>query len=310
MAVRTDGTIVVGGEALVDLVPGTGDDLHGHTGGGPYNTARTIGRLGQPVVFLGRLSTDRFGSRLRRELQDDGVSLDGVVATDDPTTLALAEVDAGGAATYRFYSWGTSAPGLTRSMALGALLERVAMLHVGTLGLVFEPMASALEAVVEHVDRDALVALDPNCRPWTIKEPEAYRARLGRLLKRTDVVKVSVEDLAWLHPDLPPIDAARALLAQGAGLALVTRGPQGASVVTRTEDVLVAAPRVAVVDSIGAGDAFGGSFLAWWMERGLARGDLRRTDAVLAATAFACLVAAKTCERAGASPPWRAELDP
>ena len=105
-------SIVVGGEALVDLVAG-GGALEAHLGGGPFNTARTLGRLEQPVAFLGRISRDRFGAQMLAQLEEDGVGLDAVVPTDDPTTLALAEVDARGAATYRFYWQGTSAPGLT-----------------------------------------------------------------------------------------------------------------------------------------------------------------------------------------------------
>src|ERR1700742_1156834 len=105
-------TIVVGGEALVDLVPHAAGELRAHAGGGPYNTARTLGRLAQPVHYLGCLSDDGFGRRLREQLREDGVELDTVVDTGLPTTLALAEVDATGSATYRFYSDGTSAPAL------------------------------------------------------------------------------------------------------------------------------------------------------------------------------------------------------
>src|SRR4051812_48837548 len=105
-----DDVILVGGEALFDLVlDGGGDVLHAHPGGGPFNTARTIGRLRQPVAYLGRLSSDRFGATLDRMLAADGVRLDAVVRTADPTTLALAEVDERGGATYRFYERGTSA---------------------------------------------------------------------------------------------------------------------------------------------------------------------------------------------------------
>src|SRR6476469_7629203 len=102
------GVVVVTGEALVDLVLAPDGSIAGHPGGGPYNVARTIARLEQPVVYLGRVSTDAFGRRLRRELEADGVALDALVATDAPTTLALAEVDAAGGARYRFYSQGTS----------------------------------------------------------------------------------------------------------------------------------------------------------------------------------------------------------
>src|SRR5439155_16533383 len=160
--------IVVGGEALYDLVAGEDGTIAAHPGGGPFNTARTIGRLEQPVAFLGRLSTDRFGERHERMLADDGVSLSATTRTDEPTTLAIAETDSAGHARYRFYSTGTAALGLTPEAALAALPGEVDVLHVGTLGLVFEPIATALEAVAERVHESALVVLDPNCRPAAI----------------------------------------------------------------------------------------------------------------------------------------------
>ena len=301
--------IVVGGEALYDLVPqGTAEELRGHPGGGPFNTARTIGRLDQPVAYLGRLSRDRFGQQLEGLLVDDGVSLDCVVHTDDPTTLALAEVDRDGVAVYRFYERGTAAPGLLPDAALETLPDSVDMLHVGTLGLALEPVATALEAVVERLAPSALIAVDPNCRPWVIDDRVAYRERIDRVLANAHLLKVSEEDLAYLEPDREPLEGLRALLERGPAVGLLTCGPAGAVAVTRTAYVRVPAPRAKVVDTIGAGDAFGGGFLAWWSERGLGREDLGQIDLVVEATAFACLVAARTCARPGASPPYRSEL--
>jgi fructokinase len=300
--------ILVGGEALVDLVLGGGDEVGAHLGGGPFNCARTLGRLEQPVAYLGRISTDRLGARLRERLEADGVSLEAVVETEDPTTLALAELDAEGAATYRFYRDGTSAGGLTVEDALGVLPDEVEMIHAGTLGLIFEPTATAIEAVVEQIADTALVMIDLNCRPSAISDPAGYRARLARLLRRCDVVKASDADLEYLDPGRPDVEAARALLGLGPAVVLLTRGARGATVVSADGDAEVAAPRVEVVDTIGAGDAFGGGFLAWWRREGLGAIDLQRTDAVLAATEFACLIAARTCERPGASPPRLAEL--
>ena len=109
--------IVVAGEALIDLIVAADGRLSAIPGGGPYNTARTIARLGGDVAFLGRLSSDRFGRTLRAALAADGVRLDLVSATDDPTTLAVAELDAHGTASYRFYVDGTSAPGLSQGDA-------------------------------------------------------------------------------------------------------------------------------------------------------------------------------------------------
>jgi len=301
--------ILVGGEALFDLVSENGSDvLVGHPGGGPFNTARTVARLEQPVAYLGRLSRDRFGQRHEALLVDDGVSLESVLHTHDPTTLALAEVDSDGVARYRFYERGTAAPGLTPDAALDVVPDGVRILHVGTLGLALEPVATALEAVVDRLAGDALIAVDPNCRPWVIDDPVAYRERLDRILSRSHLLKVSEEDLEYLQPGLPAVEAVRALLERGPTVGLFTRGPSGALVITRTAEVAVPAPRVKVVDTIGAGDAFGGGFISWWSERGLDRDDLGKIDLVVEATEFACLVAARTCSRPGASPPYRSEL--
>jgi fructokinase len=294
--------ILVAGEALYDLVPRGDGDLSAHPGGGPFNTARTIARLEQPVAFLGRLSSDRFGATLERMLAEDGVALDAVVRTMDPTTLAIAEVDGQGVARYRFYAEGTSATGLTTEAALAALPADVAALHVGTLGLLLEPTATAVEAVVGELASRALVMVDPNIRPWAIADPRSYRARLERVLARTHVLKVSEEDLDWLATD------ARALLEAGPDVVLLTRGGDGVVVVTAEGERPVKVEAARVVDTIGAGDAFGGGFLAWWRSRGLGVDALADAAAVVEGARFGCLVAARTVERAGASPPLLSEL--
>jgi len=305
------GVILVAGEALIDLVPAsqTIDSLAAHPGGGPFNTARTIARLERPVAYLGRLSRDRFGQRLEALLAEDGVRLDAIVHTGEPTTLALADVDELGVARYRFYTEGTAAAGLTSEAALAARPDGVQIVHVGTLGLVLEPTASALEAVIARLSGHAIVFVDPNVRPDIIFDTEAYRQRLARVLARSHVLKVSEEDLDWLAPGRRSVDAVRELLTGGPSVGLLTRGPSGALVITMNAEVAVPSPRAKVVDTIGAGDAFGGGFVAWWHARGLGRDDLSDLDTVAAATEFACLIAARTCERPGASPPHLSELE-
>ncbi len=134
-----------------------------------------------------------------------------------------------GAATYRFYTDGTSAPALTPEQALAALPDDVDFLHVGTLGLVMEPIASALQAVVEAVADRALVMVDPNCRPTFIADRDAYRGGLAKTLRHAHVVKVSGDDLEYLTPGVGVAEAARAL---GVPVALVTLGGDGALIVT------------------------------------------------------------------------------
>ncbi|HET6971178.1 MAG TPA: PfkB family carbohydrate kinase [Phenylobacterium sp.] len=297
------GPVVVAGEALVDLVPGADGDLSPLVGGGPFNTARALGRLGQPTVFLGSLSGDPLGRRLADALAADGVA--APLRTGRPTSLALAELDAQGRASYRFYFAGTSAEALEPAEAVAALPPDAAALHVGSLGLVLRPLADAVEALVGRVAGRALVMIDPNVRPSMIEDRASYDARLARLVAQADVVKVSDEDLQVLAPGPPPRAAARALLDRGPRLVLLTLGADGAVAFGAFGEVTAAAPQMAVVDTIGAGDTFSGAWLARWLQLGRPLDD---AQAVRDAAAFACRAAALCCARAGASPPTSAEL--
>jgi fructokinase len=300
--------IVVGGEALIDLILHPDGTLAAIPGGGPYNTARTIGRLGLPVAFAGGLSTDRFGQQLHAVLAADGVDDGLAVRTATPTTLAVAELDADGAATYRFYLDGTSALAFDTSALPPPSGTVVTAVHVGTLGLVLEPLASAMEALVDRAPDDAIVMVDPNCRPTATPDRAAYLARVDRLLRRADVVKVSGEDLAFLRPGRAPSDAVANLLDAGPGVVLWTDGAEPVRVVTRRGQTAVVPPTVAVVDTVGAGDAFGGGFLAAWVGSGRGRADVQSDEALLDAAHRAVRVAAFTCTRAGAEPPTAADL--
>jgi fructokinase len=181
--------------------------------------------------------------------------------------------------------------------------------HVGALGLVMEPIGSAVERLLlTDVPPDALVMLDPNCRPGAIADRAAYLGRIGRIAARADVVKASVDDLAYLYPGSPPAEAAESLLAAGPALVLVTDGPRPARAFLPGAVLTVEVPSVHVVDTIGAGDAFGGGFLAWWSANGRTRADLKRPPLVRSAVQAAAAAAAATCTRPGADPPTLADL--
>jgi fructokinase len=301
--------IAVVGEALIDLVVGQDGSVTARPGGAGFNTARTLGRLGAAPVFLDRLSADGFGRTLRASLEHDGVTLGVPQLTEAPTTLAIVDVDPAGAPQYRFYLAGTSSAALEYPVLSAAVPSDVAWVHAGALALAMEPIATSIERLITgDLPADTLVMVDPNCRPGAIASREAYLARLSRILRRTDVVKVSVEDLGYLFPGLPAHAAATALRDQGPALVLVTDGPRTARALLPGPEVTVNVPPVHVVDTIGAGDAFGGAFVAWWSGSELTRSDLRRTGPVRTALQAAVEVAALTCTHVGAEPPWRAEL--
>jgi len=302
--------ITVAGEALIDLIVDARGRVRPSPGGGAFNTARTIARLGQPVTFLGRLSGDRFGCGLADLLAADGVRLQVPADAGEPTTLAVLDIDPAGVASYRFYLSGTAAAALSRAEVPAG----TAALHIGTLSLIMEPIASTIEELVRSLPDTALLMLDPNCRPSAIGDKEAYLARLARLLPRADVVKASAEDLAYLSAPASCVPGLLSggpagLLSGGPGAVVVTDGAADVRVFTADGQVTSTnVPPVDVVDTVGAGDAFGGAFLAWWVGNGLTRAGVGKSELVTAATVAAVAAAAITCTRTGAEPPWRTEL--
>lgn len=302
--------IAVAGEAVIDLVSRPDGVMVARPGGAAFNTSRTLARLGWPVTYLGRLADDGFGALLKDKLSRDGVRLGVPSLSADPTTLALVDIDGAGSPRFRFYLTGTSAPALGYHALAAAVPVDVTALHAGSLALVMEPIASALEALITRdLPPDVLVMIDPNCRPSAIGDPPAYRGRIFRILRRADIVKVSAEDLAYLYPGEPLATATEALRAESHALVLVTDGPRPArALLSSGKEMAADVPVVTVADTIGAGDAFGGAFLGSFTGAGLGAADLSRPEPVLAALQMAVEVAALTCTRVGAEPPWRAEL--
>jgi fructokinase len=307
--------ILVCGEALIDLVPASiGAELAyvARAGGSSFNVAMGLGRLDAPVGFLGRVSTDRFGRMLRSRLEADGVDCRFVQQGDEPTTLAVVQVEAGSEPSYVFYGEGTADRAFGVDGSPTAIPDEVSALHLGSISLVREPGASAFEAVMRREHGRRVLTLDPNVRPSLVGERMAYRVRLEGWVSLADVVKVSRADLAWLYPETDPDAVAAAWLARGPGLVVVTRGHDGCLGLTARERVEVPGTPVVVSDTVGAGDAFTSGLLAWMHAAGL----LERTsvrempaDALRACLAFANRAAAITCTRAGAQPPTRSEME-
>jgi fructokinase len=304
--------IVVAGEALVDLVAraGTDQDFVALAGGGPYNTARALGRLGVPVTFLGALSTDRFGRRLESQLTADGVDLALACSTSKPTTMAVVAVGDGGGASYSFYLEGTSSTVLHEA-AVAQVPTDVIALHVGTLGLVLEPAATTTVRLVDRLASTVPVVLDPNIRSLIITDRDAHVARLEHVARQATIVKASEEDLAWWYPDLSAEDAAVGLLDAGPRLVTMTRGAAGVTAFTRAGRVEVPSQPVEVVDTIGAGDSFTAGLLCWLHEHRHLTVMLPIADdlgSIGEAVRFAASVAAVVVGRQGCDPPFRSEL--
>ena len=263
------------GEALIDIiVDGEGEVAAAAIGGAPLNTARTLARLDVPVSFLGGMSTDAFGRRIARMLEDDG----------------------------------TSATLVTPEQAIAAVGEDCRVLHVGTLALVIEPLAEATRAVVQAAGPERIVMVDPNCRPAVMAGSRVFESTLEAVMTRADVVKVSGDDLAFLYPGELPSTAAEQIHMRSGATVLFTDGANSVEVICAGGKEVLPVPSVAVVDTVGAGDSFSGGFLAHWLRHAWGREELSDVGKVTDAAQFGITVAGITCQRAGADPPFTSEV--
>ncbi|NEB01484.1 carbohydrate kinase [Streptomyces sp. SID13726] len=299
--------IVVAGEALIDLVPqgrGALAELKPALGGGPYNTAVALGRLGSPTAFCSRTSLDAFGEALLDGLREAGVDVSAVQRGTEPTTLAVATIDAHGSASYSFYVDGTADRLFTAPAELPTGTRAVSF---GTCSLVLEPGASAYEELLRTASAQGVfTALDPNIRAGLIPDPDAYRARFKSWLPSVSLLKLSEEDAHWLG------GTPREWLAAGPAAVVITHGADGLTAFTADGSVHpVPGEKVEVVDTIGAGDTVNAALL-----HGLATRDALSPEALASLgpdgwttlLRFAARAAAVTCSRAGAQPPYAWEL--
>jgi fructokinase len=310
--------ITVAGEALIDLIadPASEDGrLRPVPGGSPLNVAVGLGRLGVATAFLGGISDDPFGTLLSDRLRDADVEV-LLPTVERPTTLALVHVDTSGHASYRFYLDGTSATRLRVDdpEILDAIARTPGPLHVslGAVTLRTPGVGATLGELLSSSASRPFVSLDPNVRPSVLHDVAAERAALDMAVEAADLVKVSDADIAALHPGADPLSVAGSWARSGPAMVVLTRGAQGATAVRSDGGMLtVATLPVDVVDTVGAGDAFMSGLLAALAEADLLeREALRGADAATLRDALdlAARVAALTCTRAGAEPPWRAEL--
>lgn len=298
------------GEALIDFTSTGALAFQGHPGGSPLNTAVACARLGQATGFLTQLSTDLFGEALLKYLKDNGVDTRFVLRSGAPSTLAFVE-HAPGTNRYAFFRTGAAEAGYAPK-PLPELPDETAFLHFGSISLLQEPAASTIEAIVAANAGKKVVVLDPNVRPTLILDLDAYRARFARWLARTDLVKLSDEDVELLAPGVTPAQAADGWLSLGPKAVVITYGGSGAILHRSGKPQLeVSAPAVAVVDTIGAGDTFTAGLSVALAQRDVSRSDQLRglpDETWHEILRFAAAAAALNCTRAGANPPRLAEV--
>lgn len=290
--------VLIAGEALMDVIHLDGTTRE-HPGGSPANVALGLARLGVATLFLTALGRDARGTAIAERLGDAGVTLLPESWSLPTTSSAAASIGEDGSATYRFdISW--------------QLPQRIAVppvrhLHIGSLSAFLPPGADRIEQLAGELPSGATVSFDPNIRADLVGDRADAVARFERLAKRADIVKLSDEDALFLYPDLNVHEAARAIAATCA-LVAVTRGSAGSILTTGDTTIEIEPVAVQVVDTVGAGDSYMAALLAWFLGTGMDGLRECSRDELASAGGFAARAAAITVSRAGAEPPTSAEL--
>ncbi|SPM35194.1 Sugar or nucleoside kinase, ribokinase family [Mycobacterium rhizamassiliense] len=289
------------GESLIDIVEG--DE---HVGGSPLNVAVGLGRLGREIDFLTHIGDDPYGRRIADYVNAAGVQLVSESRTAQRTATARSTLAEDGSADYVFdLDWQLSGtPPVPPPL----------FVHAGSIAAVQDPGCLAVAALIDTYRVSATVSFDPNVRPSLIADRDLAVARIEHLVERSDIVKVSEEDLRWIAPEHSPERTAQTWLALGPAVVAVTMGEHGAQAFCAAGEAQVAARPVRVVDTVGAGDAFMAGLIDALWEMNLLGGDRRPalarigadelTDALVSASAASAL----TVARAGADLPDRAAL--
>jgi fructokinase len=305
--------IVCCGEALIDMLPRkTADGEDGYVpyvGGAVFNTAIALGRLGLPTGFFTGISTDLFGQQLQDALTASRVDPRYIHLSSRPTTMAFVRLK-DGHASYMFYDENTAGRMLTLD-DLPNLAPDVAALHFSCISLIPEPCGSTYEALMRREHQNRVMMFDPNIRKDFIPDRLSHLARMMRMLEMADIVKLSDEDLAWFGETGDHADIARRWLDKGPKLVVITLGSKGIAAYARNFSIVVEGEKVAVQDTVGAGDTVNAGILGYLADHGLLSKNAVATlaeDQVRGALAFANKAAAVTVSRAGANPPWRHEM--
>lgn len=300
-------TCLTVGESLTDIVTLADGSHTEYPGGSPLNVAVALGRLGHTSHLLTQIGRDQRGEAIRQHVEESHVQLTAGSIGDRPTSTALARIDEEGTATYEF--------DLTWDPDDSALPQAVDAVHTSSIAAVFSPGAATVASVLERYSGSATISYDPNARPSLMGSADATRAAVEEIIARSNIVKTSDEDVAWMYGTDDVEDVVASWRAIGPAISILTRGGEGAVAFADSGRVAVPPVRVEVADTVGAGDTFSAGLLDALATAGLLgsahREALRAISAPELETviARAASLAAVTVSRSGANPPWSRELD-
>ena len=306
--------IVIGGDAMVDLIDRGQRLFEACPGGSTLNCALAAGQLGSQVLYVSTLSEDSYGDLLANRLAECHVKLRPNARSSAYTSLAVVSLDETNRPSYAFYRDGTADRDVPIADIVASFPETMSIFHVGSCALIpTEDQDAWLQVVMEAKSRGALISIDPNCRPSMTKDPIAYRERIARFFHLADLIKCSDEDLEYLHPERTDRVFETFIETYSPQLCVYTQGAEGLRASTKlgvSAQVSASLPGP-LSDPVGAGDSVHGTLLSEIDRLGLVGQQLSEVNGSQLAEILllASRVAGVNCTRSGCQPPTREEVD-
>ena len=300
--------VIALGELLIDFAS-RGVDAAGYPtmaanpGGAPGNFLATLNAYGAKTGFLGKVGDDAFGHLLLGTLTEAGIETKGIVVDPDVfTTLAFVTFDDKGDRSFSFARKPGADTQLRWEEVDKSMIDDAKVFHFGTLSLTDEPCRTTTQKAVAYAKAQGkLITYDPNLRKPLWKREEEAKEQILWGLYQADVVKISDEEVDFLWNCTPEEGAEKLLQEYGVSLAMVTLGPDGCLMQTKTAASRIPGPKVSPIDTTGAGDIFGGSAVSRLLELGKAPDELTAEDLTWIGS-FATMAASLSTEHAGGIP--------
>ncbi len=300
--------VVALGELLIDFAAKSKDPdgyptMAANPGGAPGNFLAALNVYGKKTAFLGKVGDDAFGQLLLGTLQRAGIDTRGVIVDPDYfTTLAFVTFDSAGDRSFSF----ARKPGADTQLCWDevdqSLIDEARVFHFGTLSLTDEPARTATRKAASYAkETGKLISCDPNLRVPLWRSEEEAREQMLWSLQQADLVKISDNEVSFLWACSPEEGAEKLLREFDVKLAMVTLGAEGCLLRTKNACFRAPAPKVHPVDTTGAGDIFGGSAMARFLDLKKAPDALTQKDLSYIG-AYALMAASLSTEHSGGIP--------
>ena len=254
------------GEVLIDFIPTIHESYTPFVGGAPANVAAAIAKLGGNSHFIGGISEDRFGIKIREQFDSLKIQYTTDLISPNKTAMVLVTLDDEGERSFQFYRDQTADLTVTPEQLAAVNWTPIGIFHFCSNTLIDNISNEAtLFALEQAKQKKAVISFDVNLRLnlWPASAKTSILERILNVASLCDLIKFSDEELAYLcvSADMTQGAMLNMLYESGVKLILVTAGAEEIHIVSPEFSTKVTPPSVTAIDTTAGGDSFIGGFL-------------------------------------------------